>query len=63
MMLEELLMENTDILQRMKEEDDRFAVRRLAHEYAVWGIAPAAEYHDTVMQYITAHPEEFRRVG
>ena len=32
MTLEELMKENADVLHRMKEEDDRFDVRRLAHE-------------------------------
>ena len=40
MMLDELMKENADILRRMKEEDDRFDVRRLAHEYWNWDIVP-----------------------
>ena len=63
MMIEELMKENADILRRMKEEDDRFDVRRLAHEYWNWGIMPPAEYYYNVGKYIKCHPEEFKGAG
>ena len=63
MTIDELMRENADILTRMKEEDDRFAVRRLAHEYWTWGIMPPSEYYYKVGEYIRCHPEEFKGAG
>lgn len=63
MTLDELMKENADILRRMKEEDDRFDVRRLAHEWWNWDITPPAEYYYNVGEYIKCHPEEFKGAG
>ena len=63
MMLDELMKENADVLHRMKEEDDRFDVRRLAHEYWNLDIMPPAEYYYNVGEYIKCHPEEFKGAG
>ena len=63
MTLDELMEENRDVLQRMKEEDDRYAIRRLAHEYWNWDIMPPAGYAHTIYEYIAQHPEEFKGAG
>ena len=64
MTIDELLKENADILTRMKEEDDRFAVRRLAHEYWNWDIIYSSiDYYQEVFAYIRNHPEEFKGAG
>ena len=63
MTLDELMKENADVLQRMKEEDDRFDVRRLAHEYWNWGIMLPMGYAHVVNEYIVKHPEEFKGAG
>ena len=64
MTLDELMKENADILRRMKEEDDRLDVRRLAHEYWNWDIIPqSVEYYQQVFNYIRNHPEEFKGAG
>ena len=61
MTIDELMKENADVLIRMKEEDDRFDVRRLAHEYWNWDIIPqSVEYYKQVFGYIRNHPEEFK---
>ena len=60
MTLEELMKENADILRRMKEEDDRYAIRRLAHEWWNLDIVPPKEYHYAVSEYFKNHQEEFR---
>ena len=62
MTLDELMKENADVLRRMKEEDDRYDVRRLAHEYWDLNIMPPPEYYYNVGEYIRCHPEEFRGV-
>lgn len=63
MTLDELMKENADVLHRMKEEDDRYDIRRLAHEYWNWDILPPKEYALAVSGYIVEHPEEFRGAG
>ena len=64
MTIDELMKENADILRRMKEEDDRLDVRRLAHEYWNWDIIPqSVEYYQQVFNYIRNHPEEFKGAG
>lgn len=63
MTLDELMKENADVLRRMKEEDDRFDIRRLAHEWWYWDITPPAEYIYKMGEYIKCHPEEFKGAG
>jgi hypothetical protein len=63
MTIDELMKENADVLQRMKEEDDRFDARRLAHEWWNWDITPPAGYAHAVSEYIAKHPEEFKGAG
>lgn len=60
MTIEELMKENADILRRMKDEDDRYDVRRLAHEWWNWDIIPPAEDFHKVREYIQCHPDEFK---
>lgn len=57
------LMQVAGTLQRTKEDDDRFEVQRLAHEYWNFGIMPPAEYYFNVGEYIKCHPEEFKGAG
>ena len=61
--LERLMKEYADVLHRMKEEDDRYDTRRLAHEWWTWGITPPAECYYNVKEYVRCHPDEFRGVG
>lgn len=63
MTIDELMKENADVLRRMKEEDDRFDVRRLAHEWWYWDITPPAKYYSEVSEYIKCHHEEFKGAG
>ena len=63
MTLDELMKENVDVLRRMKEEDDRYDVRRLAHEWWNWDIMPPVDYWAQVLQYVSLHPDEFKGAG
>ena len=60
MSLEELMKENQDVLQRMKEEDEPTAIQRMAHEWWNWDIQPREGYAQQVHDYIRDHPNEFR---
>ena len=63
MTLDELMKENADVLRRMKEEDDRFDIRRLAHEYWNLGITLPMGYAHVINEYIVKHPKEFKGAG
>lgn len=60
MSLDELLKENQDVLRRMKEEDDPHSIRRMAHDWWNWDIAPPEQYVQAVHDYIHEHDDEFR---
>lgn len=60
MTIDELMKENTDVLHRMKEEDEANSVRRQAHEWWNWDIPPRDP--TAVALYIRDNPTEFRGV-
>ena len=55
MTLDDLLEENTEVLRRMKEEDD---IARQAFDYWNWDKEPRDPA--AVAQYIREHPNDFR---
>lgn len=59
MSLEEM-KENQDVLQRMEEEDEPTAIRRMAHDWWYWDITPPEQYTQAVQDYIHEHDDEFR---
>ena len=55
--LEQLMLENQDVLFRLKNRND---IHRIAKDYWNFNVPPPPEMYCQVMEYISMHPEHFR---